>query len=447
MDELFFENSTLESSLPKTNQMKIGIIGSGIAGLSAGWFLSRRGHQVTMIERLDRIGMSAHAIQLEVDGRSIHGDVPSRMFNTAQWPNLSKLYDEIGVEVEPVDSSQSFSGDDRRSFLQLKLPYRFSNPTILFKANVRRVLGDMRRLKIDGEADLQKGIDPSITLNEYLSKNEFSPDFIKQFFYPILSSTVCTCSYQSLDQYPAEMILEAVRKISVDQPLMKTKYGTSDVVNRLTKVIATKRFSASVENIRVGNHSERDELNPNQVHVQFVGGESEAFDHMIVATQANSAAKFLGPEFENELSVLANIQYENVPVIVHRDDSFMPIEKKKWSTFNMISNDSAAMCTVHMNRFHPNWKFESPIFQTINPIEEPKRDVILGQSFLQRPVVNTGTVATLDELDRIQKQPDRRVWFCGSFAFKGIPLLETGVQSAAEICERIHAADAKKAIA
>jgi len=129
----------------------------------------------------------------------------------------------------------------------------------------------------------------------------------------------------------------------------------------------------------------------------------------------------LGPEFENELSVLANIQYENVPVVVHRDDSFMPIEKKKWSTFNMISNDSAAMCTVHMNRFHPNWKLESPIFQTINPIEEPKEDVILGQSFLQRPVVNTGTVATLEELDRIQKKPGRRVWFCGSFAVKGTP--------------------------
>lgn len=429
------------------NQMRIGIIGTGIAGLAAAWFLSRRGHQVTLIERLDRIGMSAHAIELEVDGTSIRGDVPSRMFNTAQWPSLSRLYEEIGVEVEPVDSSQSFSGDDRRPFLQLKLPYRFLNPTILFKKNVRRVLGDMRRLKIDGEADLQKGLDPSITLNEYLSRNEFSRDFIKQFLYPILSSTVCTCSYQSLDQYPAEMILEAVRKISVDQQLLKTKHGTGDVVNRLTKEIATIRLGAAVENIRVGNHSEGDEINPNQVRVQFSGGEIDSFDHLIVATQANSAGKFLGPEFENELAVLANIQYENVPVIVHCDDSFMPTEKRKWSTFNMISNDSAAMCTVHMNRFHPNWKVESPIFQTINPYEEPKKDVTLGRSFLQRPVVNANTTVTLDELDRIQKEPGRRVWFCGSFAFKGIPLLETGVQSAAEITNRIHAVNSKKAIA
>lgn len=420
--------------------MKIGIIGSGIAGLAAGWFLSRNGYKVTLIERLNRIGMSAHAIEVDIDGKSVRGDVPSRMFNIAQWPNLSKLYEEIGVEVEPVDSSQSFSNVDCKPFLQLELPYRFLNPTVLFKKNVRAILADMRRLKIDGEADLRKGLESSITLRDYLSHKKFSKEFIKQFLYPILSSTVCTCSYESLDQYPAEMILAAVQKISVDQRLMKTKHGTGDVVDRLTKGIATKRLGTSVENIRIEKITRKQPDGVSQVFVQFSEGDVGSFDHVIISTQANSAAKFLGSEFANELSVLAKIQYENVPVVVHRDESLMPIDKKKWSTFNIISKDSAAMCTVYMNRFHPNWQVDSPIFQTINPIEEPKKESIIGQSFLQRPVVNADTNATLDELDRMQKESDRRVWFCGSFAFKGIPLLETGVQSAATITDRIQVA-------
>lgn len=420
--------------------MRIGIIGSGIAGLAAGWFLSRNGHQVTLIERLDRIGMSAHAIEADIDGKSVRGDVPSRMFNIAQWPNLSKLYDDIGVEVEPVDSSQSFSNVDCKPFLQLELPYRFLNPTVLFKKNVRTILADMRRLKVDGEADLRNGLESSINFRDYLSSKKFSNEFVKQFLYPILSSTVCTCSYESLDQYPAEMILAAVKKISVDQRLLKTKHGTGDVVDRLTQNIATKRLGTSVENIRIEKITRNQPDGVNQVSVQFSEGDVANFDHVIISTQANSAAKFLGSEFANELSVLAKIQYENVPVVVHRDESLMPIDKKKWLTFNVISSDEAAMCTVYMNRFHPNWEIESPIFQTINPIEEPKKESIIGQSFLQRPVVTADTNATLDELDRMQKESDRRVWFCGSFAFKGIPLLETGVQSAATITDRIQVA-------
>ena len=415
--------------------MRIGIIGSGIAGLAAGWFLGRNGHQVTLIERLDRIGMSAHAIEVNIDGKSVRGDVPSRMFNVAQWPNLSKLYEVIDVEVEPVDSTQSFSNTDGNPYLQLELPYRFSNPTVLFKKNVRAILADMRRLKIEGEADLRNDLKSSISLRDYLLDKKFSKEFINQFLYPILSSTVCTCSYQSLDQYPAEMILAAVKKISVNQRLLKTKHGTGDVVDRLTKDIATKRLGISVERIAFNNAD-----GVNQVSVHFSGGDVANFDHVIISTQANSATKFLGSEFADELSVLAKIQYEDVPVVVHRDETLMPLNKKKWSTFNMISNDEAAMCTVYMNRFHPNWKIESPIFQTINPIEEPKKDSIIGQSFLQRPVVTADTNAILDELDRMQQASDRRVWFCGSFAFKGIPLLETGVQSAAEITDRIQVA-------
>ena len=81
--------------------LKVGIVGSGVAGLTAAYRLNKAGHQVTLFERQASLGMAAH--ELRDDARQIRGDVPSRMFNDCLWPNLFQLYSELGVEVEEVN--------------------------------------------------------------------------------------------------------------------------------------------------------------------------------------------------------------------------------------------------------------------------------------------------------------------------------------------------------
>jgi predicted NAD/FAD-binding protein len=46
---------------------KIAVIGSGIAGLSATWLLSKEGkNQVTVYERAKRLGMDAHGLTVDL---------------------------------------------------------------------------------------------------------------------------------------------------------------------------------------------------------------------------------------------------------------------------------------------------------------------------------------------------------------------------------------------
>ena len=75
------------------------MVGSGIAGLSCSWLLSQE-HDVTIFEREVKLGMDAHAV-INPDGT--HFDVPLRIFNPKYYPNLTKLYETVGIRYQPVD--------------------------------------------------------------------------------------------------------------------------------------------------------------------------------------------------------------------------------------------------------------------------------------------------------------------------------------------------------
>ena len=68
--------------------MRIAVIGSGIAGLVCAHKLCSESHDVVLFERQPSIGIDAHSLDLKKNGaaEAIRADVPSRMFNSAQWP-------------------------------------------------------------------------------------------------------------------------------------------------------------------------------------------------------------------------------------------------------------------------------------------------------------------------------------------------------------------------
>ena len=68
--------------------MKIAIIGSGISGLSAAFYLSKK-HNVDLFEREDHFGGHAHTIDLKIDDiekKSISIDVGFIVFNYLTYP-------------------------------------------------------------------------------------------------------------------------------------------------------------------------------------------------------------------------------------------------------------------------------------------------------------------------------------------------------------------------
>ncbi len=413
-----------------------GIIGSGIAGLTAGWALSRAGVDVTVLESRSGIGIDAHAVVIEGPGHSpTRADVPSRMFNQRLWPRLFDLYSQLDIKSEPVDASQSFSTLGQKPWWMTRQAWRpGSGLGMLTRRTGRRVFRDIRRLMRGGRIDLDRGLAKSVTLAQYLSENRYSDEFVRDFLYPNLSSTVCTCSYGALDEYPAYVALQALRDLTDPGPLLRARQGTADVARRLAAGI--KHILTDTPVVAVIDRG-------NTVQVDCQSGRSLEFDCVVIATQANQALRLLVDPTADEQAVLSSQIYQPVQVVVHSDHSLMPPDPRDWRTFNMISNreKTAACCSVWLNRFQQEWPDSvTPRFQTIwagQPDDfQISRQSIANRFDLQRPTVTQLSLESLRALDKIHRNP-RRIWFCGSYAGAGTPLLESGVTSALTVARRI----------
>ncbi|KAF9403735.1 hypothetical protein BGX21_011136 [Mortierella sp. AD011] len=120
---------------------------------------------------------------------------------------------------------------------------------------------------------------------------------------------------------------------------------------------------------------------------------------------------------------------------------------------------NSAMATHIMNNTASSLGTTTKFLQTTNPIFQPKPETVISSAWFERAVVNPESMKAVDELNQqMEEQTERllaaatsesapatsvsdRVWFVGSYAYPGIPLLEGCVVSAVQVMDRIIAAE------
>ena len=90
--------------------MKIAVIGSGISGLSAAHFLSKK-HQVDLFEKDDHFGGHSYTVEIPINSSHdlISVDLGFIVFNKINYPNLLKLFNSLQVPYEKSNMSFSVS--------------------------------------------------------------------------------------------------------------------------------------------------------------------------------------------------------------------------------------------------------------------------------------------------------------------------------------------------
>jgi uncharacterized protein len=86
--------------------MRIAVVGTGIAGNAAAWTLSKR-YPVTVYEREIRPGGHSHTVDIDYDGTPIAVDIGFIVYNELNYPDLTALFDHLGVQT--TESCMSFA--------------------------------------------------------------------------------------------------------------------------------------------------------------------------------------------------------------------------------------------------------------------------------------------------------------------------------------------------
>ena len=81
--------------------MKIAVVGSGISGLSAAYYLSKKYH-VDLFEREDHFGGHSHTIDLFFDEKKVSVDIGFIVFNFQTYPNLINFLMKMIFKLKKV---------------------------------------------------------------------------------------------------------------------------------------------------------------------------------------------------------------------------------------------------------------------------------------------------------------------------------------------------------
>lgn len=434
--------------------MRIAVIGAGLGGLAAAWLLARR-HQVVLFERQARPGFTAANVAVPGRGAAanpVRVDVPLRVFYPGYYPQLSQLYRALGVPSEPVSYAGSFHGPALAGQAGGRLFFRYRNLRWGGRSWPVPVAGGWwpgtpgwqisaaaLRFRREALPALQRGDLDRSTLGDWVAARGYPAAFVQGFLLPAVA-TVCTCSLAQAAAFPAAVVAGYLAGGVAGQSVHRALHGADDVQRRLLAGLPDVRCDARIAALQrlrdgPGGAAGGAQGGADGVQLQMDDGSTDRFDHVVLATQAPQALRLLADASADEAAVLAGFGYTAVEVLTHTDARLMPARRRDWSPVNLWVDSAAGTVesTIWVNAVQPVLRGAADVFQTVHPLRPVDSGALLGRASFQRPVVSAASQQALAGLQALHAEPGRRVWFCGSYAQAGIPLLESAVGSAAAV--------------
>jgi len=398
--------------------VNIAVIGAGVSGLSASWFLLKYGHKVSIYEKSNSLG--GHATELEVnyidDDRreTVKVNIAYDIFTKQTYPRYISLLEELELGIEPCNPDYSFRSlsDMNEGKEQCKL-----FPVFKDKRRVRQLVKkDFRRLawfsnKLSRKAKkFMVAPDSSISFRQFLNDMKIPKDLIHGFYTPLFARP---WGVKQIDMYdmPAEVILDWLNRLSILTPRpaqwYKNKGGVKNYIDQFASKLIEKGavINTNSQILSIARTLEG-------VDINLQNGEIKHFDKVVMSTNAKHALNLLAPPTEEELNTLQQFKYQKNNVLIHTDKTLMPSEKKDWSYFNIVYNpgNQETFNTIHFGRDK-----NVPVFLTNYrklPKEPSEKDIITKYSF-EQPIFNRQAKHSQSQLKSIQGE--NNTWFAGSY--------------------------------
>ncbi len=406
--------------------MKIAVIGSGISGLSAAYYLSKK-HKVDLFEKEDHFGGHAYTFDIIEDQKIIPVDLGFIVFNEKTYPNLLNFFKELKVDYEKSNMSLAVSvKDSNLEYSGRSLGSLFCNKSNFFSFKFIKLILDIIKFYKLAPYLLTKE-NESLTLGDYLEKNNVSKNLVNYHIIPMVAA-IWSMPFIKAKDMPLDLFVNFFTNHGLfklkNRPQWFTVTGRSrkyvskvlpHISGEYFKNYKIKKISRNENNIRIAVGSNDDYLD---------------YDQVVLACHANESLALLEEPTTEEKSILSKFQYVTNTAFLHTDEQLMPVNKSAWSSWNSISKkDLTNTCVTYWLNLLQNLNTNKNFFLTLNPILNIESEKIIKRVVFTHPHFNLENTKLQKRLKLLQGV--RRTWFCGSYF--GYGFHEDGLKSSLDM--------------
>lgn len=405
--------------------MKVAVIGAGGAGLTAAWLLEQE-HDVTLYEQADRLGGHAQTIAVEVEGQPVAVDAGFEFLSEAMFPTFLRLLRALDVPLKPYRMLVTmFNTRDGSGYLMPP----FHGWRIFPEGFTPRKLADLLRFTaiLRASAPLMRSRDTTITVEKFLDLLAVPADFRTRFMYPYLQ-VGWGVTLKDIKSFAAYDVL---KYSYLNTPATLIPRGWKEIVGGTQTYVRAIAESYRRVRVRLGagvTTIERDAAGYRVVDDQ---GETETYDHIVLATNANQAATtLLRTEGAGEArDLLRQFRYFETTIALHGDTRLMPPQRRHWSVVNIRYDGEYSQCSV----WRP-WKSDAPVFKSWVTHDTALPEPLYATVRYLHPRVDTSYFALQAKLQALQGR--NNLWLAGMY-MADVDCHESAVLSAVNVASHL----------
>ena len=398
---------------------RVAIVGGGVSGLGVAWALHQHPDRFDfrLFEAQAQVGGNAITVDMpQDDGSSIPFDISVTACIPSVYHHILLFMRQHGIEL--VDTKFSYS-----------VKYRGKVYAHDFDSEIRQQLQPeiekfqklLRRLQWFGQLSKAKSrllnaLNPFnyVSMGTVLNIGRFSGDFRYKILKPMFVNFLMATNVFDM---PASMFSRYLEFFDIETatPMQTWEQGTRRIYQQMLAGFRDKVY--------LNRPVRKVHRRQSEVVVEDENGESEAFDDVVFACNANQTLMMLDRATFLESFLLSSIRYESElhnHTVVHSDASVLPDNAVKplATRSNHIEQYGARPdnyeITYIMHNQQP-WanRSDKPCLVTYNPISRIDEGRIIKKWWFQHIVHDVPHLVFLIQLFRFI-QGKRRTWHCGA---------------------------------
>tara|TARA_B100000287_G_scaffold14638_1_gene14770 strand:- start:1068 stop:2312 length:1245 start_codon:yes stop_codon:yes gene_type:complete len=413
--------------------MKIAVVGSGISGLSAAYYLSKK-HTVDLFEKENHFGGHSHTINISYEEKKrIAIDIGFIVFNKLTYPNLISFFEENKIEIEKSNMSFSVSvAGTNIEYCGKGIGGIFSNKINILNINFIKMFFEIIKFYKKSSTISAENI-KNETLGSFLEKENLSKYFVNFHIIPMVAA-IWSMPPHEAKQMPLNFFINFFKNHGLFKLKNRPQWFT---VSNRSKTYVDKIIS-QISGEHYKNYPIKKIIRNKENIKVYYGSENEFFiyDKVVLATHADEALSIIENPTKDEINILKNFKYKKNFAVIHSDNKCMPKNINAWSSWNstIVKENMEKNSVTYWLNLLQNLNIKENIFLTLNPHYKIPDDKIYKKIYFNHPYFDFDALKFQKQLYLLQNKGN--ILFCGSYF--GYGFHEDGIKSTISMLKHLN---------